>query len=469
MSKEEAVDWSTNHYMQHHQEKRARRLMSDSSCLGLNAKNELIKACFKELINIPVASIILSSLFSGRTCESVLKDTSFIEADGEGKEYPCLAINLDYGSERWLVISDDLPSKYNEGISILLPRYLTDGLKESLKSPTITHEIQEFLKSLNSGSRYFTEIKVANYLDYQRFAHSISAAELTAAKNTSLSNCVNAQYGQMNIGIIQSKLNSFIDATIGHLSPEHSDQRPPIINNSTFGSNYTPSDKDVLSLFTELIDGIKLCSTYDPDGIKQKFNFVTIYVVMYLTIVTMHRSDGEVFGNLSNFDQNNGFLLIDDKLDSERVVGLSDTATILVKQYLNFIRQNLSRYSMDNFSTALTLSRIFDGKEQVFNLFKKGGELAPFSFQFALGLTSKNNPALSTLKENWARHWVCSKLYSIGVNRDLCARVMGHTNQSEYKNPYSSCSFKELKQVSETIQLQIIDKELKLPMLEDLL
>jgi hypothetical protein len=437
--------------------------------LGHNAANEVIKVCIEELPKAPAASLVLSSLLCGRTFQSVLKDISFSQAGNNGKEYPCLAINLKYGSERWLVISDDITDNYNENICIFLPSFLSEGLKKAQSSEHIFDEAETLLKSLNSGSRYFTDTKIANYIDFKRFEYSISSAELTAIKNKDLANCVNAQYGQMNIGVIQSKLNYFIKTILAGFSQTTDIQTSPIIDTRNFGSNYTPSDNDVSFLFSELINGIKQTSQRDRENIREQFNLVTIYVAMYMTLITMHRSNGNVYNNFGNFNLVGGYFLINDKRDSERIVGLSNKAVTILRQYLDFVRDNLASYSMLGFSVALTVHRTLSGKEQAFYLFDIEGELVPFSFKLALEYLSNRNPALSRLKDNYLRHWVSSKLYDFGVNRDLIARIMGHSNQSEYRNIYSSCSLNELKDVAEIIQKEIIDEKLKLPQLGDLL
>jgi len=456
-------------YQQQHIEKRQKRLISDSSALGHNAVQELMKVCFKRLSETPAASLILTSLLSGRAFESLLENISFKQVDKDGKEYPCLDINLNYGSERWLVISDEITNDYNKDITISLPSFLTEGLKKAMGNEAVIEEAQTLIKSLNCGSRYFTETKIASFIDYKRFDYSISSAELTIIKNLDLKYCVNAQYGQMNIGVIQSKLNDFIDTTLRNFSHNIEIQFPLIIDNRSFGSHYTPSDNDVSSLFNEVIDSIKHSSNRSPEKVKEQFNLVTIFVAMYISIVTMHRAEREVYENFSHFNLVSGYLIVDDKIESERIVGLSGKSVTVLKQYLDFIQRNLACYSMLSFSIALTLNNLSEQKEKTFYLFDEQGQLVPFTFQLALKYMSARNPTLSTLKENFLRHWVSSKLYELDISRDLVAQIMGHSNESEFRNPFSSCSLFKLTEIAETIQEKIIDEKLKVPALGELL
>jgi hypothetical protein len=442
-------------YVKAHRDKQAKKLFSNASTLGSNARDYLIADCLKNLGEDSAASVVLAALFLGRGFQQIFDTLVTSDVEHDSVLYPKFAVTPNFKQERWIVKSDEHDAHYNSELYLFLPSMLLKPL-ETAKEKLNVDDIGLFLSNLSFGSRHYTEAKICSYIDTQRAYFEISQTELSVIKNKSATECINLSYGQLDLKTIQDKLNKLIEASLQNNLPIGTLIEQYECKSTKFGSYYCPSEVQIDDLFTFLCRTIKDAQLNDYSGLKL-LNYVTIYTAFYFATCTMCRPEFLSTVTLQDFCLSTRHIKINDKLDSARITAISQNCADIIKGYLSFLKQNVSLYSVQSSSLADAVQNAINGNSPLFSINDKA-IVRKFSAKEAVDILADFEPTFSNLKENFTRHFSAAQLTNLGISRDATARTMGHSSESYYASRFSCLNINDLSSVAKTIDSSFLDR-----------
>lgn len=429
--------------------KSKQRLLSNTQ--RVNSKR-IHNWCYEKLDQDPIASVVIAAIYCGRSYDKIVEQAERVRYEKNDHVYYCIKFKTswDYRDKLKSVISPSLPENYNKDMCIHLPDYLYEGIYTLKQSKGSLKEMaDDLLKPLRSEClQVITEEQIRSSLSFQRFAFDISDAELTFISNSNLDDCVNAQYGQMNNQSIQQKLDKYIG---GFHSAPHSLACKVIYKEKVFGSYYTPTFKQVETLLKSLEQLVKELPS-NIEECRSHFNAVTVYIVLVMQLSTMHRPIDKFDIPRSQFDLQVDTMFLKDKSGSHRVVPIPKVFSSLIQQYCRFINQHIIFMQATKNNSIDQLHKALNSKSSLFLHYNERGKLVVLQTSVIDVMLKAHN-----LKNNWARHFVCSILAREGVNRDVIARYMGQSCESGLHYKFLSSSFNDLRAISSILDNQIVD------------
>lgn len=430
-------------YKPSHIRRNAKSLSSKPDVLCESNRRSLLQFLRRNQAN-KEASLLAVLLLTGRSISALLdKNIPYTVSSGCGflhSPWKFPAFNSCNGTRQFMVIptttvSSIIPEPFashlnqlrEEGISVCEASCRVKKLISNIKSSTV--------QTLTLG-------RVQKFFRNYAVRHGLTAFEIDYISGDNFEENHFHHYNCFNVAPILDKHIRFIKAQLG-TEPDF-----PVVRASYFGSCRAITDHGVRHAFQQLQKQIVHSFTCQAN-IKDRHNWLTLYVSEYLQLATLHRPVNGPFGTRKAFAPDFSSVTICDKgQSSRRRIPLPLGARKLLSGYFEYLSKFSRAVKPIDASSSAYIDRVLIGEAPVFSLFwnnrisaltvKKSATIKRKAFDYPL---------------NWHRHTVCSKLKAINHCDLSTALFMGHSRVLEYQfSPYLNDSYSEILKTSSKIE-----------------